>query len=190
MGWWTLIQPALRQTFSTLDFVEYWIFVLSDWVFEEVGRYTNNPPPTAQLSKQPHQPQRHLTTTMGGTDRAGELLPILIMQETISLISDTTGGKAKPLKAPKKEKKEIDEDDKAFQEKQKAGESRSMYSMGSRPRMECWRLRWSSCQSQQGDGREGQGQRSHERRIPGHQEVWQEVIGALGPITCACTQTR
>ncbi|KAI4220625.1 MAG: hypothetical protein L6R36_007483 [Xanthoria steineri] len=57
---------------------------------------------------------------MGGTDRAGELLPILIMQETISLISDTTGGKAKPLKAPKKEKKEIDEDDKAFQEKQKA----------------------------------------------------------------------
>lgn len=71
---------------------------------------------------------------MGGTDRAGEPLPILPMQETISLISDTTGGKAKPLKAPKKEKKEIDEDDKAFQEKQKAGESRSMCSMGSRPR--------------------------------------------------------
>ncbi|KAL8914944.1 MAG: hypothetical protein Q9172_002379 [Xanthocarpia lactea] len=37
---------------------------------------------------------------MGGTDRAG--------------------GKAKPLKAPKKEKKEVDEDDRAFQEKQKA----------------------------------------------------------------------
>jgi hypothetical protein len=31
-----------------------------------------------------------------------------------------TGGKAKPLKAPKKEKKELDEDDLAFKEKQKA----------------------------------------------------------------------
>jgi len=30
------------------------------------------------------------------------------------------GGKAKPLKAPKKEKKEIDEDDVAFRERQKA----------------------------------------------------------------------
>ena len=31
------------------------------------------------------------------------------------------GGKAKPLKAPKKEKKEMDEDEIAFREKQKAG---------------------------------------------------------------------
>ncbi|KAL9122159.1 MAG: hypothetical protein Q9187_001288 [Circinaria calcarea] len=31
------------------------------------------------------------------------------------------GGKAKPLKAPKKEKKELDEDELAFREKQKAG---------------------------------------------------------------------
>ncbi|PGH17782.1 hypothetical protein AJ79_00923 [Helicocarpus griseus UAMH5409] len=30
------------------------------------------------------------------------------------------GGKAKPLKAPKKEKKELDEDEIAFREKQKA----------------------------------------------------------------------
>ncbi|KAK2809647.1 Translation machinery-associated protein 7 [Emmonsiellopsis sp. PD_5] len=30
------------------------------------------------------------------------------------------GGKAKPLKAPKKEKKELDEDELAFREKQKA----------------------------------------------------------------------
>ncbi|KAL8809784.1 MAG: hypothetical protein Q9223_002919 [Gallowayella weberi] len=35
--------------------------------------------------------------------------------------ADRAGGKAKPLKAPKKEKKEIDEDDLAFIEKQKAG---------------------------------------------------------------------
>lgn len=31
------------------------------------------------------------------------------------------GGKAKPLKAPKKEKKELDEDDIAYREKLKAG---------------------------------------------------------------------
>ncbi|KAK9323635.1 putative coiled-coil domain-containing protein 72 [Lipomyces orientalis] len=35
-------------------------------------------------------------------------------------MSGRQGGKAKPLKAPKKERKEIDEDDKAFQEKKKA----------------------------------------------------------------------
>jgi hypothetical protein len=33
-----------------------------------------------------------------------------------------TGGKAKPLKAPKKEKVELTEEEKAFQAKQKAGE--------------------------------------------------------------------
>lgn len=32
-----------------------------------------------------------------------------------------SGGKAKPLKAPKKEKKDLDEDEIAFREKQKAG---------------------------------------------------------------------
>ncbi|KAB5554950.1 translation machinery associated TMA7 [Coniochaeta sp. 2T2.1] len=31
------------------------------------------------------------------------------------------GGKAKPLKAPKKEKKELDEEDKAFLDKKRAG---------------------------------------------------------------------
>ena len=31
------------------------------------------------------------------------------------------GGKAKPLKAPKKEKKDLDEDEIAYREKQKAG---------------------------------------------------------------------
>ncbi|MCJ1350557.1 MAG: Translation machinery-associated protein 7 [Icmadophila ericetorum] len=34
--------------------------------------------------------------------------------------SSREGGKAKPLKAPKKEKKELDEDEVAFREKQKA----------------------------------------------------------------------
>ncbi|KAJ8100886.1 translation machinery associated TMA7 [Lipomyces tetrasporus] len=35
-------------------------------------------------------------------------------------MSGRQGGKAKPLKAPKKERKEVDEDDKAFQDKKKA----------------------------------------------------------------------
>lgn len=35
------------------------------------------------------------------------------------------GGKAKPLKAPKKEKKDLDEDEVAYREKQKAGEKSS-----------------------------------------------------------------
>ncbi|KAG0649880.1 Translation machinery-associated 7 [Hyphodiscus hymeniophilus] len=34
--------------------------------------------------------------------------------------ADRAGGKAKPLKQPKKEKKELDDEDKAFQEKQRA----------------------------------------------------------------------
>lgn len=37
--------------------------------------------------------------------------------------NSSTGGKAKPLKAAKKEKKELDEDDIAFKERQKAGTS-------------------------------------------------------------------
>ncbi|KAI9673162.1 MAG: Translation machinery-associated protein 7 [Caeruleum heppii] len=35
-------------------------------------------------------------------------------------VPDPTGGKAKPLKQPKKEKKELDEDELAYKEKQKA----------------------------------------------------------------------
>ncbi|KAI4214402.1 MAG: hypothetical protein LQ351_003155 [Letrouitia transgressa] len=34
--------------------------------------------------------------------------------------NDRAGGKAKPLKAPKKEKKELDEEDVAFKKKQQA----------------------------------------------------------------------
>lgn len=36
--------------------------------------------------------------------------------------ADRAGGKAKPLKAPKKEKKDLDDDDKAFLEKKRAEE--------------------------------------------------------------------
>ena len=40
----------------------------------------------------------------------------------MSLIRFSLGGKAKPLKAPKKAQKDLDEDDLAFLEKQRAGE--------------------------------------------------------------------
>ncbi|KAL8753837.1 MAG: hypothetical protein Q9184_005302 [Pyrenodesmia sp. 2 TL-2023] len=58
---------------------------------------------------------------MGGSDRAGRLLRPS-PQSLLEHHSDNVfpGGKAKPLKAPKKEKKEMDEEDLAFQEKQKA----------------------------------------------------------------------
>ncbi|KAK1780143.1 translation machinery associated TMA7 [Copromyces sp. CBS 386.78] len=36
--------------------------------------------------------------------------------------ADRAGGKAKPLKAPKKEKKDLDDEDKAFLERKKAEE--------------------------------------------------------------------
>ena len=41
-----------------------------------------------------------------------------------------TGGKVKPLKSAKKEKKELDEDEIAFREKQKAGKCFSLGSNG------------------------------------------------------------
>ena len=55
---------------------------------------------------------------MGGNSREGEIsLPCFRLLTTERLV----GGKAKPLKAPKKQKQELDEDDVAFREKQKAG---------------------------------------------------------------------
>lgn len=60
---------------------------------------------------------------MGGAAREGALPYCHRKPETT--YTDTTlmnaGGKAKPLKAPKKEKKEMDEDDLAHKAKLKAG---------------------------------------------------------------------
>ena len=55
---------------------------------------------------------------MAGGNREGRSLI-----GSYSTITDARplGGKAKPLKAPKKASKELDEDDVAFREKQKAG---------------------------------------------------------------------
>ena len=44
-----------------------------------------------------------------------------------------TGGKVKPLKAPKKAQKDLDEDEIAFREKQKAGTFQSLYISFPRP---------------------------------------------------------
>ncbi|KAI4167845.1 MAG: hypothetical protein LQ343_006859 [Gyalolechia ehrenbergii] len=81
---------------------------------------------------------------MGGNDRAGNVPsypPLVPLNPPTSspkilpspqpstplgnsmLTPPSTGGKAKPLKAPKKAPKEMDEDDLAFAEKQKAGTS-------------------------------------------------------------------
>lgn len=45
------------------------------------------------------------------------------MRYELLIGSCLAGGKAKPLKAPKKQKQELDEDDMAYKEKQKAGMS-------------------------------------------------------------------
>ena len=55
---------------------------------------------------------------MGGNSREGATSYIACVLLTTECL---IGGKAKPLKAPKKQKQELDEDDVAFKEKQKAG---------------------------------------------------------------------
>lgn len=56
---------------------------------------------------------------MGGNSREGHIHSHEVFnQRTKPLL---TGGKAKPLKAPKKEKKELDDEELAYKEKQKAG---------------------------------------------------------------------
>ncbi|KAL8805801.1 MAG: hypothetical protein Q9182_001713 [Xanthomendoza sp. 2 TL-2023] len=101
--------------------------------------------------------------------------------------SDRAGGKAKPLKAPKKEKKEMDEDDLAFVEKQKAGiyypsdpPLRPAEGEGAQGFLNADVGPWdNSRQSQQGNGRKGKGQRTDECWIPGNQKVWEEVERAF-----------
>lgn len=57
---------------------------------------------------------------MGGNSREGQ--PNSSLRKSCSHANKLyAGGKAKPLKAPKKEKKELDEDEIAYRDKQKAG---------------------------------------------------------------------
>lgn len=61
---------------------------------------------------------------MGGASREGaQHFPEL----QVTPLTVPIGGKVKPLKAPKKEKKELDEDELAFKEKQRAGEWFAVY---------------------------------------------------------------
>ena len=63
------------------------------------------------------------------------------------------GGKAKPLKAPKKEKKDLDEDEVAYREKQKAGMSHlEEILLDVHALIDCT----FRCQSPEGDGRKGE----------------------------------
>lgn len=66
---------------------------------------------------------------MGGASREGGtdcFIPVGIQADCSS-----TAGKVKPLKAPKKDKKDLDDDDLAYKEKQKAGKSSLFYSFSS-----------------------------------------------------------
>lgn len=43
------------------------------------------------------------------------------MRKCYVVLTDTIGGKVKPLRAPKKDKKDLDDEELAFKDKQKAG---------------------------------------------------------------------
>lgn len=87
-----------------------------------------------------------------------------------SQLTKFTGGKAKPLKAPKKQNKEMDEEDIAFAEKKKAG---TLTSFKFPSIFVLMILRHNRGEGPQGDGSQGPGQGpSGERR---HQEEWQEI---------------
>ncbi|KAF5022491.1 hypothetical protein F66182_5463 [Fusarium sp. NRRL 66182] len=59
---------------------------------------------------------------MGGANREGQLFsPHHLFQRTQKTNPSKTGGKVKPLKQAKKAQKDLDDDDKAFLEKKRAG---------------------------------------------------------------------
>lgn len=59
---------------------------------------------------------------MGGANREGKQDLLHVFPAIVADLAKT-GGKAKPLKAAKKQAKDLDDDDKAFQEKKRAGTS-------------------------------------------------------------------
>jgi hypothetical protein len=80
-----------------------------------------------------HQPSVALfestSDNMGGTDRQGTAFRRAFAIHTDRPLIAWLGGKVKPLKAPKKDKKDLDDDDKAFLEKKRAGTSPSPTSL-------------------------------------------------------------
>lgn len=93
----------------------------------------------------------------------------------IPMVFVCIGGKVKPLKAPKKETKELDEDEVAFKEKQKAG----MFDCAVVVRFLCGQsltgLGYHRCESEEGIYGKGQGQGTSEYWKPGYQEVREEI---------------
>lgn len=63
-------------------------------------------------------PTNWLLFKMGGQSREGENICFISMGMQTDL---SPGGKVKPLKAAKKDKRDLDDEDIAFREKQKAG---------------------------------------------------------------------
>ena len=110
---------------------------------------------------------------MGGTSREGSIF----VQHDLTYIANRSypGGKAKPLKTAKKEKKELDEDEVAFREKQRDGTSHYQAILLAI----CVVLHYFfRCKSPERNGRKGKRQRTHERRTAGNQEVGQEISTA------------
>ena len=68
----------------------------------------------------PTKPYEHFIK-MGGNSREGKQRHKKANDLQTNQHFHSPGGKAKPLRAPKKEKKEMDEDEIAFREKQRAG---------------------------------------------------------------------
>ena len=106
---------------------------------------------------------------MGGNSREGKLCHNKSKGFQTNQHLHFPGGKAKPLKAPKKDKKEMDEDEIAFREKQKAGTC--FQSPLGYPQL----IPASRRKGEQRDGGEGQGKGTTECWTTGHQEVWEEV---------------
>ena len=109
-------------------------------------------PLTLEISSKPEYPHSTalVSTVSPWVVTAEKVLPGSVAVKSKRLTRHfCSGGKAKPLKAPKKEKKEMDEDEIAFREKQKAG-ALSGYS-----RPHAGLTLTSRCKGKQRDGREG-----------------------------------
>lgn len=104
---------------------------------------------------------------MGGQSREGT--QYLNRKSIDSLLIQAAGGKVKPLKAPKKDKKDLDEDELAFKQKQAAGTThRSRHTAGQR-------LTSSRQKGAKGNGRQSRWPRPSQYRTTRNKEEWKEI---------------
>ena len=78
--------------------------------------YPGVPSPICSLKEEP--PDTIISDDMGGQSREGTRTSALSHLSTLTII---LGGKVKPLKAPKKDKKDVDDDEMAYKQKKAAG---------------------------------------------------------------------